>query len=159
MPRNPEASIEIDAPLALVWSVMLDTASYAAWNPFVVRAECPSPPKPGDPIVLHVRWANGKGTRSPERIAIVAEPSTHEDGSTSATLAYDYEGFPSKIGLIRGRRYQRLTQEPGGPTRYDTVEEFSGPLVGLAGPGRVAEGFRRHAGALKERAESMVTDG
>jgi Polyketide cyclase / dehydrase and lipid transport len=156
MPRNPEASVEIDAPLALVWDVMLDTASYGAWNPFVVRADCPSPPKPGDPIVLHVRWASGKGARSPERIAIVDGPATDATGTTSATLAYDYVGWPSKVGLIRGRRYQRLSQQVDGPTLYDTVEEFSGPLVKLAGPGRVAEGFRRHAGALKERAEGLV---
>ena len=36
------------------------------------------------------------------------------------------------------------------------VEEFSGPLVGLAGPERVAEGFRRHAEALRTRAEAVV---
>jgi hypothetical protein len=44
---------------------------------------------------------------------------------------------------------------PGGPTVYDTVEEFSGPLVALAGPARVADGFRRHAEALKHRAEGL----
>jgi hypothetical protein len=36
------------------------------------------------------------------------------------------------------------------------VEEFSGPLVRFAGPGRVAEGFRRHAAALKQRAEELA---
>ena len=153
---NPHASADIDAPIERVWAVMLDTGAYAEWNPFVVRAVCPSPPQVGDPITLHVRWANGRGATSPERISVV-EPPHHEDSVARATLAYVYEGLPARLGLVRGTRYQRLSQRPGGPTRYETVEEFSGPLVPLAGPGRVAEGFRRHAQALKERCEGTVT--
>lgn len=151
--RNPEASIKIDASLELVWSIMLDTAAYPEWNPFVVRADC-ADPRVGEPIILHVRWANGKGTRSPERISLIEPPSTDSDGTTRATLAYVFEGWPAKLGLVRGTRFQRLSHTPGGSTTYDTVEEFSGPMVKFAGPGRVAEGFRRHAQALKERAES-----
>lgn len=40
MPRNHHARIEIDASLDRVWEVMLDTASYGEWNPFVLRADC-----------------------------------------------------------------------------------------------------------------------
>ena len=152
---NPSASVEIHAPIERVWAVMVDTAAYGEWNPFVVKAECTSPPEVGDPIVLHVRWANGRGTTSPERISEV-EPPHEEGGLRRATLAYVYEGLPAKLRLVRGTRYQRLWQQPGGPTHYETVEEFSGPLVALAGPGRVEDGFRRHAEALKERAESLV---
>ena len=149
---NPSASVEIHAPIERVWAVMVDTAAYGEWNPFVVKAECTSPPEVGDPIVLHVRWANGRGTTSPERISEVVPP--HEEGGLRrATLAYVYEGLPAKLRLVRGTRYQRLWQQPGGPTHYETVEEFSGPLVALAGPGRVEDGFRRHAEALKERCE------
>ena len=149
---HPAASVEIDAPIEQVWAVMLDTASYGEWNPFVERAECASPPKVGEPIVLHVRWANGRTTTSPERISVI-DPPHDEDGVRRATLAYVYEGLPSKLGLVKGVRYQRLSQEQDGPTRYDTVEEFSGPLVRLAGPKRVEDGFRRHAEALKQRCE------
>lgn len=151
---RPSAKIEIDAPLDTVWSVMLDVDAYGEWNPFLFKAECVSPPTPGDPIKLYVRWPNGKVTTSPERIYAVEHPAD-DGGVRRAVLAYDYEGLPAKLGLVRGRRYQRLSQEPGGPTIYDTVEEFSGPLVPLAGPGRVADGFSRHAAALKARAESL----
>jgi len=152
---RPGASVAIDAPLQTVWAVMMDIDAYGEWNPFLFRAECPTPPKPGDPIVLHVRWKNGRTTRSPERVTVVEPP--YQDGDTTrATLAYVYEGFASKIGLVKGTRYQRLSQAADGPTTYDTVEEFSGPLVALAGPGRVADGFRRHAEALKKRAESLA---
>ena len=154
MPRNPHARIEIDAPLDRVWEVMLDTASYGEWNPFVLRADCAAP-RVGEPITLHVRFANGSTATSPERITALDEPSTGEDGVRRALLAYRYEGLPAKLRLVQGVRDQRLTQAPGGPTVYDTVERFSGPLVRLAGPARVEDGFRRHAQALKERAESL----
>jgi hypothetical protein len=151
--KNPRAAVDIHAPLDDVWAVMLDVASYGDWNPFIVKAECSVPPAVGDPIVLHVRWANGRGATSPERISVV-EPPHEVDGVRRATLAYEYEGLPSKVGLVRGTRYQRLSQLDGGPTRYETVEEFSGPLVAMAGPGRVEDGFRRHADALKARCEA-----
>lgn len=150
---HPRAEIDIDAPLDDVWAVMLDVASYGDWNPFIVRADCSSPPNVGDPILLHVHWGNGRSARSPERISVV-EPPHESDGVRQATLAYDYEGLPAKIGLVRGTRYQRLSQADGGPTRYETVEEFSGPLVAMAGPDRVEDGFRRHAAALKTRCEA-----
>lgn len=150
----PSAAADIDAPLDLVWTVMLDTERYGEWNPFLHRVECPSPPSVGDPIRLHVEFVNGKQVVSPERISVV-EPPHERDGIRRATLAYVYEGLPAKLRLVRGTRFQRLSQAPGEPTRYETVEEFSGPLVPLAGPARVAEGFRRHAEALRTRAESL----
>ncbi len=152
---RPSAQAEIDAPLAVVWSVMTDTAAYAEWNPFVVHVECPTPPQVGDPIVLHVRWKDGSTARSPERIVALEPPVTDGEGVTTAQLSYVFEGWPARLGLVRGTRHQRLLQRPGRPTRYDTVEEFSGPLVRFAGPGRVADGFARHAAALKRRAESL----
>jgi len=156
MPAEPRATVAIDAPLAVVWQVMLDTEAYAEWNPFVVRAETAQPPAVGNPIVLSVRWANGKGTRSPEVITAIEPPTTAADGTTTALLSYVYAGLPSKLGLVRGTRHQKLTQPPGRPTTYETWEEFSGPLVPLAGPGRVAEGFRRHADALERRVAAIT---
>jgi uncharacterized protein YndB with AHSA1/START domain len=151
---TPSATVDIAAPLAEVWEIMLDTTRYAAWNPFVVRVETASPPAAGNPIVLHVRWAGGRGSRSPERISALEPPRSY-DGLTTALLSYVYEGLPSRLGIVRGVRHQRLTQRDSGPTTYSTVEEFSGPLVALAGPARVADGFQRHADALKARAESL----
>ena len=156
MAQDPRASVDIDAPLDVVWEIMLDTQRYAEWNPFVLRADCRTPPQVGDPIRLHVEFPGGRRAVSPERISCVVLPYDERDGTRRAELAYDYEGLPSKLRLVRGRRWQRLSQRPGGTTRYDTVEEFSGPLVRLAGPARVQEGFRRHAEALRRRAEATA---
>src|SRR3569623_2964969 len=100
---RPSARAESDADLDVVWAVMMDVAAYGEWNPFCFQAECPSPPKPGDPITLHVRWANGRTATSPERISQVVAPYD-EDGSRHALLAYVYEGLPSKLGLVKGTR-------------------------------------------------------
>ncbi|MFL6062490.1 MAG: SRPBCC domain-containing protein [Marmoricola sp.] len=151
---RPSARAEIDAPLDTVWAVMMDVPAYGEWNPFCYRADCPVPPRPGDPIKLYVRWANGRTQTSPERISQVVEP--YDDGGTRrALLAYVYEGLPSRLGLVRGTRLQELSQQPGGPCVYETVELFTGPLVALAGPERVRDGFQRHADALRLRAESL----
>ena len=158
MPRHPRAEVEIDAPLDVVWTVMTDTDAYGEWNPFVHRAESRTPPQVGAPIRLHVEFGNGKRAVSPERISLVETPRD-VDGVRRATLGYVYEGLPARLRLVRGTRLQRLSQVPGGPTRYETVEEFAGPLVPLAGPDRVQEGFRRHAAALKARAEELSGSG
>ena len=154
MRRDPAAETAIDAPLDTVWAVMTDTERYPEWNPFVRRVECDQPPRVGTPIRLHVEFAGGKQVVSPERITVL-EPPYDEEGVRRATLAYVYEGWPARLGLVRGTRWQRLSQHPGGTTRYETVEEFSGPLVPLAGPARVEDGFRRHAEALRARAEEL----
>ena len=152
---GPSASCRIEAPLDVVWAVMLDTAAYGEWNPFVYQVECPTPATVGDPIRLHVRWANGRTTSSPERITAL-EPPRDEAGVRTALLSYEYEGLPDRLGLVHSIRHQRLTQATGGPTEYNTVQELTGPMVRFAGPARIVDGFGRHAAGLKQRAESLA---
>ncbi len=152
---RPSASASIDAPLDLVWQVMLDTAAYGEWNSFVYEVECSTPARVGDPIKLHVRWANGRTTSSPERITAL-EPPLHEDGVGTARLSYAYEGLPDKLGLVHSTRHQWLFQEGGGPTVYTTEQELTGPMVRFAGPARITDGFERQAEGLKQRAESLT---
>jgi uncharacterized protein YndB with AHSA1/START domain len=155
MGSNPAAEVEIAAPIDVVWSVMLDTGRYPEWNPFITEVETDGPPEVGRALRLHVAFSGGRQVVSPERITAV-EPPTGSGSRREARLTYVYEGWPSRLWLVRGTRHQRLTEEDASTTRYETVEVFNGPLVPLAGPDRVAEGFRRHAEALKGRAESLA---
>lgn len=153
-----EASATIAAPIALVWEVVLDAARYGAWNPFVYRIDAASLPLgPGTGILLHVRWRNGKTTRSPERVSRLEPPAPGADGGLRALLAYVYEGLPARLGMIRGTRVQTLAAPmDGGPTTYHTHETFTGFAARFAPLADIRDGFARHAAALKTRAETLA---
>lgn len=148
--RSAEATAQIEAPVEVVWAVMLDLGAYPAWNPFVVRVDGPAgrPATVGDELVLHVRWASGRGVTTHERITRLEPP-----GGGRAVLEYDFGGPLATLGLVRGRRLQEVEGGPAGSTRYRTAERLHGLLAFAAPIGRVQDGFERHAAALKARAE------
>jgi len=155
--RHAQASVSIDAPAELVWSVMLDLPSYGLWNPFIRRIDAPEGRAPlvGDAITLHVRFGGGRSFASRERITTIEPPAV--TGSVArAVLEYEFYGRLHRVGLIRGRRSQRLEQVAGGLTRYRTEERFRGAMTFLLSMRAVQDGFERHAHALKLRAESMA---
>jgi hypothetical protein len=145
------AAATIDAPLDLVWSVMLDFEAYPAWNPFVVRVDGARVPEVGDDLVLHVRWSSGRGVTSRERVTRVEPPGGEP---RRAALEYEFGGPLAALGLVRGRRLQEVEEVLDG-TRYRTSERLHGRLVFAAPLGRVRDGFERHAAALKVRAEAV----
>ena len=146
MPRNPHARIEIDAPLDRVWEVMLDTASYGEWNPFVQRADCAAP-RVGEAITLHVRFANGSTATSPERITALDVPTTSEDGVRRALLAYRYEGLRRSCGWCRA------CATSGSPrpmaARRSTTRSSGSPDRWCASPARHAS--RTASGGTRRR--------
>jgi hypothetical protein len=150
--RSAEASATIDAPAEIVWSVMLDLDAYPAWNPFVVQVDGPEgrPAAVGDELVLHVRWASGRGVTTSERITRLEPPAPGRPG----VLEYDFGGPLATFALVRGRRLQQVEATPAGST-YRTSERLHGLLAFAAPIGRVQDGFERHAAALKARAEAV----
>jgi hypothetical protein len=153
------ASTVIEAPIALVWAVMLDVDRYPEWNPFIVRVgrRGEGPPELGDRLVLHVRWRTGGRARSSERITVLDPPEA--SGGRRALMEYAYAGPLGGARLVRGRRRQEISRLEDGITAYSTFERLHGPLAWAAPIGRVQDGFERHARALKERAEALVREG
>jgi hypothetical protein len=152
--RWAEASATIAAPVDVVWAVMVDLDAYPDWNPFVVQVDGPAdrPPAVGDDLVLHVRWASGRGVTSTERITRLEPPG---GDPRRAALAYEFGGPLAALHLVRGQRLQEVEEGPGGTTSYRTSERLHG-LLALAAPlARVRDGFERHALALKARAEAV----
>ena len=145
---QPSAELLISAPIHRVWSVITDTASYGEWAGFIEGFEAPRRLSAGDRIVLHVRWDNGSTARSVEEVTAVDEPSAGQ-----ARLDYAYRGWPSRLGLVRTRRFQTLTSEDAGQTRYRTWMALDGPLARFAGPDRIERGFVVQAEGLKRRCE------
>jgi hypothetical protein len=149
--RLAHATVTIDAPIELVWSVMLDLPAYREWNPFIyrVRKSGGATARVGDDLVLHVRFGSGRAIASPERITSIQAPA---DGK--AALEYEFRGPLHVCGLIRGRRWQQL-EDVGGSTLYSTSERFRGLIGFTVSLPAVQDGFERHAVALKQRAESL----
>ncbi len=148
------AETEIDAPLESVWQIMLATDRYPLWNPFVIRAETPQPPRVGQRLALTAQWSTGRIVRSLELITLIEPPKTR-DGVTTARWLYIYQGALARPGLMRGVRQQSLRQEAGGPTRYATEQRLRGTLAPLAFPRLVQDGLERHAAALRRYAHSQ----
>jgi hypothetical protein len=150
------ASAVIEAPIDVVWDVMLDVDRYPEWNPFIERVvlKAGRPPQVGDQLVLHVRWSTGGRARATERITTLNPPAA--SGGRRAMLEYQYGGPVSALRLVRGKRQQELVRLEPSVTTYTTHERLHGALAGLAPLARVQDGFERHAEALKARAESLV---
>jgi hypothetical protein len=159
MPPIAETSIEIDAPIALVWSIMTEARSYRDWNPFVVELTAPSGQLVvGGAIVLDVRWRHGGGARTVEVVSRLDAPAVIDgDGTRRAVMEYRYTGWLPRLWLVRGSREQSLEQRSGGATVYRTREAFKGLLAGAVPLAKVQDGFQRHAEALKRRAERLRT--
>ncbi len=155
--------IEIGAPIETVWSAMTDLHHYHEWNPFIVGFdEAPNHPTVGTRMRLHVVWANGKRVRSWETLTRL-DPPTPVNGSVQggriATMAYEFSSWIARTGLVVATREQIIHQVPGGPTIYQTEEVFRGVLGRFVPLANVEDGFRRHALALKQRAERMIDTG
>jgi uncharacterized protein YndB with AHSA1/START domain len=147
--RIVRASLTIAAPLARVWDAVIDLPRYREWNPFIQDVSLDGPPAPGKRFFLHVRFASGRRFTSPERFTVIAPP---RDGE--ATLAYDFDAWMHRLGLLHATRVQTLRQHsPDGPTHYETHETFTGPLAPFIPVAGVQAGFDAHALALKTRAE------
>lgn len=149
-----EASIEIAAPLDAVWRHMTDLSRYGAWNTFVVAVEGASLDV-GAALGLRVRWDDGREDRVTVTVTRVDAPSTDADGTRRAAVVYRFTSGLATLGLLRSERTQSVTQPPGGPTRYETREVFTGPMQVFVPRAKVTRGFERHARSLKARAESQ----
>ena len=142
-----EASSEIDAPVARVWDVLADLASYADWNPFIVAAE--GELTVGEQLKVTIR--------APDRPAVTFKPRilALEPGDLIT-----WKGQWLLPGLFDGRH--TLHVEPLGDSRcrFTTHEEVTGILLPfLSGIMRDSQrGFEELAAAVKARAEETAAN-
>ena len=152
------SAIDIDAPIETVWAHLTETDQYAAWNPFIVEVRADGPATtPGRLLRFRVEWPGGGSARSKERVVSAQPPTTGSDGMSRAEWIYDFTGFLAAIGCVRARRIQRLTQLPGGPTRYESAETFSGVFSRFVPFDDIQAGFDAQTRALKAVSEEAST--
>ena len=146
--RDIATEIDIDAPRARVWSILVDLAHYPEWNPFTPRVEASL--KIGEPVILHVamRGAGHDTMRQPEVMTSYVEGEELGWGTTMLHSA-----------VLRANRTQRLIALTEARTRYVSVDRFEGaivPLVMALYGASVQRGFDETARALKTRAERSI---
>jgi len=148
---NPEnevrsITVEIDAPVSVVWDILTDLPRYGEWNPFCIKAV--STLEIGAPIEMHLtNFWNGE-------IAINTEYVCAND--TGRMLSWELKHAPD--WPYQARRDQVVASL--GPERcsYVSINAFYGDtgfhVMRFAGPW-VKVAFDNTARALKARAEAM----
>ncbi|MCA0158163.1 SRPBCC domain-containing protein [Tsukamurella sp. M9C] len=142
--RTVERSIEIAAPPAEVWRVLVDFAAYPQWNPFVIRAAAPDGLEVGRD--LDVRISNG-GSETGFRPAVLAVEPDRE---------LRWRGRVLLPGVLDGEHSFRLEATAQG-MRFTQGERFRGVLVPVAGSSiDVAGGFDAMNAALRDRVLATI---
>ncbi|MEV5646623.1 SRPBCC domain-containing protein [Nocardia sp. NPDC052254] len=140
-----DETVEIDAPVDVVWKVLTDLGSYGEWNPFVT--ECHSTLTPGDPIEMLVVLGGPKPRKQREYIR------TNTPG-----IEFSYSMKPVPLGALHSRRSHTLTPLDGGRCRYRSHFQLGGwlgPVVSGAMGKALHSGFGGMTAAVKERAEQL----
>jgi len=140
--RTIHTEIGILAPAAKVWSILIDTDAWAAWNPFARMS--------GRPAVG-------------ERVAVTLTPPGQRPITLRPTIIkvdagreLRWLGHLGIAGLFDGEHGFRVVPEDVGRCRFEQFETFRGllvtPIMWMAGASTRA-GFEAMNRALKVRAE------
>ena len=144
---SARAAVDIEAPLAVAWSVLTDFASYPTWNPFVHRIDHEGPVGLGTLLHLQVRFSDGTRNAASEEVTLWRPPVAGR-----AQLDYRLTGRWPRFGLVRAQRSQRLSVRPDGGTRYETVEHMDGLLRHFMPMAEIRHGLQSMADALARAA-------
>lgn len=154
--QTTRAEVQIDAPIARVWDVMMDLDRYGEWNPFTPRVECERPPRVGAPIRLHVRWSDGRKLVSPEKIVRIDPPAPDAQGRLRAVYGYNFATVLATLNLVRSERLQVLEALSPQRTRYTTTIVLTGLFAARVPMAQIQDGFERQAAALRNHCESQA---
>lgn len=140
--RQIETAIDIHASAKVVWSILTDFKSYAAWNPFIIAAE-------GQPALgARLKVTIEPPGRRPMNFRPVVRVAARE-------RELRWLGRLFLPGLFDGEHAFRLEQRRDVCRFYQT-ERFSGILLGRFGEplfDATQQGFLAMNEALKARAE------
>ena len=140
-------TVDIEAPQAFVWEVLLDYARYPEWNPYTVRVE--STCVVGDPVDLYLPDPNRPGELMHQREWVCLVDPPHR---------FAYEMRPTPEIDVHARRDQYVVATGQNTCQYWTTDAFDGPLASFVMEHTgawVKEGFDSVAHALKARAEAL----
>ncbi len=146
MKHELHTTVDIDAPIEVVWDILTDLEQYPDWNPFVVSAE-------GE-VAVGARLRNR--LQPPGGKAMTFKPTVTE---VEMSRTFEWLGRLGLPGIFDGRHRFELEATPTGGTRLTHSEFFSGVLVRLMRKSldnQTLAGFEAMNAALKARAEARV---
>ncbi len=139
-------TVQIAAPAAFVWDVLVDYPSYPEWNPYTIAAETTL--ELDDRIDLTLPQVDGSGDTFVNREYIrIVDPPHH--------LRYD---TAEEMEGIHAQRDQYITETGPDTCEYYTTDTFVGDLADLVMETTgdwVKAGFDSVATSLKARAEAL----
>ncbi|RDB23643.1 hypothetical protein Hypma_009299 [Hypsizygus marmoreus] len=159
------SSIIINAPRNKVWSVLLDFPSYKEWNPFargqtiVDKSKNPLPdqtPAEGQYLLIapvHLPPTMGEPGWFQKQSAFEMISTVDRENYRVAWVNIALPKF-----LLSAERWQALSEDGEGRTKYETIEVFGGffaYLVKFFMREKLVLGFNAQAEALKKRAEEL----
>lgn len=139
-------TIDIDAPPDRVWDVLADFASYAEWNPFIVRADGTA--EPGNRLHLRMQPVRGR--------AVTVTPLVVE---ADRARRLRWRGRLGARWIFDAEHEFVLQALDGGGTRLRQHEEIRGVLVPFLARSLergTLPAFEAMNRALKDRAEEAV---
>ncbi|RJG09109.1 SRPBCC domain-containing protein [Pseudomonas cavernicola] len=143
-------TVDIAAPAALVWEVLVDLERYPQWNPFTVKVE--STLRMGEAVNLFLSDPTHPG----ELIQVVEYLAAFE----RPTLL-SWEMYATADNPDAARRDQHIEATGEASCRYHTTDLFLGPTAPTVmehhGPW-VKQGFDAIAHSLKLRAEALYRE-
>ncbi|MES2262045.1 MAG: SRPBCC domain-containing protein [Pseudomonadota bacterium] len=143
-------TVQINAPAALVWEILVDLDRYPQWNPYTVKVE--STLKMGEPVNLFLP----DPTKPGELIHVIEHLATFD-----APKQLSWELSPSERSPDAARRDQYIEATGEASCTYYTTDLFLGPTAATVmeqhGPW-VRQGFDAVARSLKARAEQLYAD-
>lgn len=107
-----DRTIEIDAPLPVVWSVIADVGRYGEWNPFVL--ECRTSFRAGEPIDMRVKL----GSRVQQQSEVVKEFVPNQ--------RFAYTMKPAPLGALHSFRSHEVESLGPNRTRYRSFFRLDG---------------------------------
>jgi uncharacterized protein YndB with AHSA1/START domain len=143
-------TVEIDAPAAFVWDVLVDYPRYPEWNPYTIAVETSL--ALDDRIGLTLNNPDGsEGTFVNREFIRIVDPPHH--------LRYDTGDEMEGIFAVRDQWINELRPDRCAYCTTDTLSGDHAALVMELNGEWVRAGFDSVAYALKARAEELVRDG
>ncbi|MEU2872881.1 SRPBCC domain-containing protein [Streptomyces olivoreticuli] len=143
--RSIETSVAIDAPLDVVWGVVVDFDRYGEWNPFILEARGKA--EVGQELRLRMQRPKKSKEEVHHPTVTAVEENRH----------LQWSGIIRHATVFRARHEFLLDELESGGVRLRQREDFGGLTMPFAGGmvWRIEEGFMLMNAALKVRAESL----